>query len=259
MIDVRLLRSDPAAVRAATARRGDPRLLEQLDRAAALDDELRELTVAARRGPGQRQRAVEGGRPAAARRRRRGRRGQAGREPDVGRGGAAPRAGARRGVRDAAPAAARLPEPDPSRRSRRRVGRRQRRSCTARSTCPASSPSTSASRTGRPAPALGILDNERAIKISGAMFTMTRGLGATLGPGAVPAGARPQRRRLRGGAPAVARVDGHADGERPAAQVRRRRLRHRARRPVVHPDGRGAAHVDVPRRDPRRGRPAQCA
>ena len=28
---------------------------------------------------------------------------------------------------------------------------------------------------------LGILDNERAIKISGAMFTMTRGLGATLG------------------------------------------------------------------------------
>jgi seryl-tRNA synthetase len=30
-------------------------------------------------------------------------------------------------------------------------------------------------------PALGILDNERAVKISGAMFAMTRGLGATLG------------------------------------------------------------------------------
>ncbi|WP_116995354.1 serine--tRNA ligase [Desertimonas flava] len=29
--------------------------------------------------------------------------------------------------------------------------------------------------------ALGILDNERAVKLSGAMFTMTRGLGATLG------------------------------------------------------------------------------
>ena len=29
--------------------------------------------------------------------------------------------------------------------------------------------------------ALGILDNERAIKVSGAMFTMTRGLGATMG------------------------------------------------------------------------------
>jgi seryl-tRNA synthetase len=30
-------------------------------------------------------------------------------------------------------------------------------------------------------PALGVLDNERAVKISGAMFAMTRGLGATLG------------------------------------------------------------------------------
>jgi seryl-tRNA synthetase len=30
-------------------------------------------------------------------------------------------------------------------------------------------------------PQLGILDNERAVKISGAMFSMTRGLGATLG------------------------------------------------------------------------------
>ena len=39
---------------------------------------------------------------------------------------------------------------------------------------------TSACRTGRPATALGILDNERATKISGAMFTMQRGLGATL-------------------------------------------------------------------------------
>ncbi len=29
--------------------------------------------------------------------------------------------------------------------------------------------------------ALGILDNERAIKVSGTMFTMTRGLGATMG------------------------------------------------------------------------------
>jgi seryl-tRNA synthetase len=45
VIDVRLLRTDPAAVRAATARRGDPGLLEQLDRAAALDDDLREITA----------------------------------------------------------------------------------------------------------------------------------------------------------------------------------------------------------------------
>ena len=71
--------------------------------------------------------------------------------------------------------------------------------------------------------------------------------------GAVPAGARPQRRRLRGGPPADAGVDGDADLDRAAAEVRRRRLRHRARRPVVHPHRRGAAHVDLRRRGPRRG------
>ncbi len=41
-------------------------------------------------------------------------------------------------------------------------------------------PSTGGCRTGRPATALGILDNERATKISGAMFTMQRGNGAAL-------------------------------------------------------------------------------
>jgi seryl-tRNA synthetase len=45
VIDVRLLRTDPDAVRAATARRGDPALLEQLDRAAELDGRLRQLTA----------------------------------------------------------------------------------------------------------------------------------------------------------------------------------------------------------------------
>ena len=86
------------------------------------------------------------------------------------------------------------------------------------------------------------------------MFAMTRGARRHARPGAVPVRARPQRRRLRGDPPAVARHHGHADRHRPAAQVRRRRLRHRARRPVVHPDRRGAAHVDLRRRDPRRGR-----
>ena len=47
----------------------------------------------------------------------------------------------------------------------------------------------------------------------------------------------------------------HAHRHRPAAEVRRRRVRHRARRPLVHPHRRGAAHVDRRRRDPRRGRP----
>ena len=44
----------------------------------------------------------------------------------------------------------------------------------------ATSPSTSGHRTGRRRPQLGMLDNERAVKISGAMFTMQRGAGATL-------------------------------------------------------------------------------
>ncbi len=44
MIDVRLLRSDPDAVRAALARRADPELLDQLEKAIALDAEIREIT-----------------------------------------------------------------------------------------------------------------------------------------------------------------------------------------------------------------------
>ena len=45
---------------------------------------------------------------------------------------------------------------------------------------------------------LGILDLERGAKLSGSMFVMYRGAGASLVRALVPAGARPQRRRLRG-------------------------------------------------------------
>ncbi len=45
MIDVRRLRTDLAAVKAAMARRHDPTLLDQLDAAAELDRELRDLTA----------------------------------------------------------------------------------------------------------------------------------------------------------------------------------------------------------------------
>ncbi len=45
MIDVRLLRTQPDAVRAAMARRHDPQLLEQLDAAIDLDGHVRELTA----------------------------------------------------------------------------------------------------------------------------------------------------------------------------------------------------------------------
>ena len=43
MIDVRLVRTDFDAVRAALARRGDPSILESLERVAALDVRLREI------------------------------------------------------------------------------------------------------------------------------------------------------------------------------------------------------------------------
>ena len=45
MIDVRLLRNDPDAVRAALARRGDESALADLERAAQLDGRLREITA----------------------------------------------------------------------------------------------------------------------------------------------------------------------------------------------------------------------
>jgi seryl-tRNA synthetase len=45
VIDVRLLRQDPALVRTALTRRGKPELLQQLDSAIALDEELRQITA----------------------------------------------------------------------------------------------------------------------------------------------------------------------------------------------------------------------
>ena len=45
MIDVRLLRNDPAVVRAALARRGKPDLLEQLEHAISLDARLRDIML----------------------------------------------------------------------------------------------------------------------------------------------------------------------------------------------------------------------
>ena len=45
MIDVRLLRSEPDAVKAAMARRAKPAILEELDHAQRLDARLRDITV----------------------------------------------------------------------------------------------------------------------------------------------------------------------------------------------------------------------
>ena len=75
--------------------------------------------------------------------------------------------------------------------------------------------------------ALGILDNERATKISGAMFTMQRGSRRGAVEGAVPVRTRSQRRCVRRDSSANACHDGDADGDRSAAEVRRRCLQHR--------------------------------
>ncbi len=63
------------------------------------------------------------------------------------------------------------------------------------------------------------------------------------GPGPVPAGPGPQRRRLRGDPPADPGQDRDPRGHRPTAQVRRRRLPHRTGRPLGHPHRRGTADV----------------
>ena len=180
MIDVRLLRSDPDAVRAATARRGDPALLEQLDRAAALDDDLREITArrdAARarvnelsKEVGQLRRA---GDTAAAEAKQAESRDLGDEERALGdeHDGVA---AALRDVLLGFPNLIHADAPDGASDADNVVVRG-----------PFNLPGEFAEHQRVPhwesGPALGILDNERAIKISGSMFAMTRGLGATLG------------------------------------------------------------------------------
>jgi seryl-tRNA synthetase len=180
VIDVRLLRSDPAAVRAATARRGDPRLLEQLDRAAALDDELRELTS---RRDAARARINELSKEV----------GQLRRDGDVATAEAKQAESRTLGDDER-----RLgPEHDEVSETLRKLllefpnlihadapdGESDADNVVVHG--PFDLPAEFAAHQLVPhwesGPALGILDNERAIKISGAMFAMTRGLGATLG------------------------------------------------------------------------------
>ena len=108
------------------------------------------------------------------------------------------------------------------------------------------------------AAALGILDNERATKISGAMFTMQRGLGATLSRALCQYALDRNADAFEEIRPPSLVTHGDAHRHRPAAQVRRRRVRDRARRPVVHPDRGGAADVALRRRGARRRRSCRC-
>jgi seryl-tRNA synthetase len=180
MIDLRRLRGDPDAVREAMARRRNPELLEQLDAALALDAQVRELTAARdevraavnelskrvgdlrRRGE-----AVEAEELQAQSRALGEDEKRLGAEQDAA-------SGALRELLLRIPNVIHPEAPDGASDADNPVV-----------TGPVGLPAEFAPHQRVPhwdaGPALGILDNERAIKISGAMFAMTRGAGATLG------------------------------------------------------------------------------
>jgi seryl-tRNA synthetase len=179
MIDVRKLRSEPDAVRAAMARRGKPELLEQLDQALALDVQLRTIAtdrdalrkqvndVSKQVGQLRRDGQIEQAETLQAESRVLG-----GRESDLA--GSAERVEGE--LRQLLLIVPNLPHPDaPNGASDDdnpvRVG-------------PIGQVDGFADHQRVPhweiGTELGILDNERAAKISGSMFVMLRGLGATM-------------------------------------------------------------------------------
>ena len=179
MIDIRLLRNQPDVVRAAMARRGDPELLQQLDSVAGLDQRARDIVagrdairaevnefskqVGALRKAGDAEQAEA----LQARSRALGdhERVLANEYDDV-----------QAQVRDLLLRIPNLPHPD----APDGVSDADNPVVTG----PVGLPDEFAAHQRVPhwqtAAALGILDNERAAKISGAMFTMQRGLGATM-------------------------------------------------------------------------------
>ncbi|MFZ9541695.1 MAG: serine--tRNA ligase [Ilumatobacteraceae bacterium] len=179
MIDVRLLRQDPVSVRTALARRGKPELLQQLDSAIALDEELRQITA---ERDNIRAKVNEFSKQV----------GQARRDGD---GAAADRLQAEsRSLGDSEKSLAekfdavqvrlrdvmlRLPNlpstdaPDGASDHDNPVVKGPER-------MPSSFPDHRRVAHWDIAAELGVLDNERAVKLSGAMFTMQRGPGAQL-------------------------------------------------------------------------------
>lgn len=179
MIDVRRLRTDFDAVRAALARRGKPELLEQVDAAAALDARLRELATerdAARREINDLSKQV----------------GVLRREGRADEAEAAMAASRAHGERETALAAETTAVEAELRELLLRIpnvpsaaspdGASDEDNPVVKG--PVALPATFADHQRVPhwetGTALGILDNERAAKISGSMFTMLRGMGATL-------------------------------------------------------------------------------
>ncbi|MFZ9731309.1 MAG: serine--tRNA ligase [Ilumatobacteraceae bacterium] len=177
MIDVRLLRSQPDAVREALARRAKPELLELVDHALRLDARLRDITaerdaIRAKvndisKQVGVLRRENKDAEPLMAESRRLGETEKSLDEEF---------AQVESALRDLLLAIPNIPHPDVS------SGAGSEDNKVVRG--PSQMPTQFAEHQRVPhwetGNALGILDSERAVKISGAMFTMQRGLGATL-------------------------------------------------------------------------------
>jgi seryl-tRNA synthetase len=179
VIDIRLLRNQPDVVRTAMARRGDPELLEQLDRVSSLDERARDIVakrdairaevndfskqVGALRKAGDTDQAEQ----LQARSRALG---------EHERVLATEYDAVQTEVRDLLLRIPNVPHPDAP------DGASDADNPVV--TGPVGMPDHFGDHQRVPhwdaAAALGILDNERATKISGAMFTMQRGLGATM-------------------------------------------------------------------------------
>jgi seryl-tRNA synthetase len=177
VIDVRLLRSQPEAVREALARRAKPELLEHIDHAMRLDTRLRDITaerdaIRAKindisKQVGALRRDKKDAEPLMTESRRLGENEKTLDEEF---------AQAESVLHDLLLRIPNVPHPDVS------LGAGGDDNKVVRG--PAQLPAQFAPHQRVPhweaATALGILDSERAVKISGAMFTMQRGLGATL-------------------------------------------------------------------------------
>ena len=179
MIDVRLLRTQPDLVRAALARRGKPDLLDQVDQASHLDEQARDIVAqrdAIRAQVNELSKQVgalrRDGRTDEAEARQAESRALGEREGSL----AAEYDAVQAALREVLLRIPNLPHPDAP------DGADDRENPVVKG--PVNMPAEFGEHQRVPhwdtAAALGILDNERATKISGAMFTMQRGLGATL-------------------------------------------------------------------------------
>jgi seryl-tRNA synthetase len=179
VIDVRLLRNTPDAVRVAMERRAKPDLLDQVDHAVRLDTRLRDIVVErdeVRRQVNDISKQVGSLRKAGD---TAGAEALMGQSRDLGAretGLAAESDEVEAALREVLLRIPNVPHAD----APNGAGDHDNPVVVGPNNLPASYPEHQRVPHWDTAHQLGILDNERAVKISGAMFTMQRGLGATL-------------------------------------------------------------------------------